>query len=411
MINFEALPRPAAKRIAVRVTPAAERALRNGHPWVFEGAIREQSHAGQPGDLAVIFDGKRRFMAIGLYDPESPIRVRVLQHRQQATINADWFLAKLQTAAAIRQPLTTRQTNGYRLVHGENDGLPGLIVDRYAGTLVLKLYTVAWLPHLRDVLAGLPSAQPYDRLVLRLSRNMATGAAEVGLFDGQILQGADLAEPVIFQENGLRFQADVLHGHKTGFFFDQRDNRAQVGELAGDRRVLDVFAYSGGFSVYAAAGGATHVTSLDVSAPALEDAKANMALNRSNPRIRKGQHHTLVADAFDGLAELAAAKRTFDLVIVDPPSFAKRQAEVNRAVNAYTRLTKLALDVVARDGLVALASCSSRVTPDDFFRTVTQVARQHGRPLEEIKRTGHALDHPVGFSDGEYLKCLFARVK
>src|SRR5690606_3278890 len=140
-MNLDFLPRPSDKRIALRVTPAAERALRSGHPWVFDQAIRKQSHAGQPGDLAVVFDSKRRFLAIGLYDPDSPIRVRVLQQRQPATIDRDWFAARLRAAALIRQPLPAQQTDGYRLAHGENDGLPGLVIDRYAGTLVLKLYT------------------------------------------------------------------------------------------------------------------------------------------------------------------------------------------------------------------------------------------------------------------------------
>jgi 23S rRNA (cytosine1962-C5)-methyltransferase len=281
MTPLDALPRASDRRIALQVTPAAERALRGGHPWVFDQAIVKQSHAGQPGDLAVIFDGKRRFLAIGLYDPDSPIRVRVLQHRQPATIDRAWFAGRLQAAAAIRQPLVAQHTTGYRLVHGENDGLPGLIAGRYADTLVVKLYTAAWLPHLRDVVAGLHTVQPFERLVLRLSRNTAASAAPYGLSDGQTLIGDDPGGPVIFQENGLFFAADVVKGHKTGFFFDQRDNRAEVRARAAGRRVLDVFAYSGGFSVYAAAGGATEVTSLDISAPALADAAANFALNRA----------------------------------------------------------------------------------------------------------------------------------
>ena len=160
MLNLDALPRPSAKRIALYVTPAAERALRSGHPWVFDQAIRSQSHTGQPGDLAVIFDARRRFLAIGLYDPRSPIRVRVLQHHTPAAIDRAWFTERLRAAANIREPLPATGTDGYRLVHGENDGLPGLVVDRYAGTLVLKLYTAAWLPHLADILAALADVQP-----------------------------------------------------------------------------------------------------------------------------------------------------------------------------------------------------------------------------------------------------------
>jgi 23S rRNA (cytosine1962-C5)-methyltransferase len=276
-----------------------------------------------------------------------------------------------------------------------------------ADTLVLKLYTAAWLPHLRDVVAGLQTVQPFERLVLRLSRNMS--AAPYGLRDGQTLIGENPGGPVIFQENGLVFAADVVRGHKTGFFFDQRENRAEVRARAAERRVLDVFAYSGGFSVYAAAGGATEVTSLDISAPALADAAANFALNQANANVRAAQHITLVDDAFSGLERLHAAGQTFDMVIVDPPAFAKSAAEVTRASAAYARLTRLALNVLAReDSVLVMASCSSRVTPTEFFSTVERTAADMGRSFTDVKHTGHALDHPIGFAEGEYLKCLFA---
>jgi 23S rRNA (cytosine1962-C5)-methyltransferase len=401
---FDSLPQPADKRIALHVKPAAERALRNGHPWVFDQAIRKQSHDGQPGDLAVIFDSKRRFLAIGLYDPDSPIRVKVLQHRQSAQIDGAWFAERLRAAADMRQPLSNQGTDGYRLIHGENDGLPGLILDRYADTLVLKLYTAAWLPHLRDIIPHLPAIQPFERLVLRLSRSLENAAH--GLHDGQIVIGDELNEPVIFQENGLRFAADVIHGHKTGFFFDQRDNRAEARKLSAGRRVLDAFAYSGGFSVYAAAGGAKSVTSLDVSQPALDSALANFALNGANVGAIK--HTIMVDDAFAGLERLHANGQTFDMVIVDPPSFAKSAGEVERALAAYARLTRLALNVLEAGGVFVMASCSSRVSPDDFFSTVIHASRDAGRRLTEIKRASHALDHPIGFPEGEYLKCLFA---
>ena len=407
MSTLNQLPHISDKRIAIHVTPAAERALRSGHPWLFYQGIRKQSHAGQSGDLAVVFDAERRFLAIGLYDPDSPIRVKVLQHRQQATIDSAWFTERLHAAAAIRERLDTPQNNGYRLVHGESDGLPGLIVDRYADTLLLKVYTAAWLPHLRDVIAGLEVVQPFERLVLRVSRNVETVTARYGLHDGAILIGDALEGPVQFLENGLHFAADVVHGHKTGFFFDQRENRARVRERSAGRRVLDMFAYSGGFSVYAAAGGAKSVTSVDVSAPALEAAAANVALNRK-AASRHFHHDVVVEDAFACLERMCSDGQTFDMVIVDPPSFAKRATEVERALAAYARLARLALDVLEPGGVLVMASCSSRVTPDAFFQTVFDAARDAGRRLSDVERTGHALDHPITFPEGEYLKCLFA---
>jgi 23S rRNA (cytosine1962-C5)-methyltransferase len=216
---------------------------------------------------------------------------------------------------------------------------------------------------------------------------------------------------VPFTENGLRFEADVLRGQKTGFFFDQRDNRARVGKLAAGRRTLNVFAYSGGFSLYAAQGGAPEVLSLDASVPALAAAERNFALNRDLPAVAACRHTVLAADAFEALVELRGRGERFGLVIVDPPALAKRENEVERAVLAYARLTGLALGVLAPGGTLVMASCSSRVTAERFIATVNRAAQQAGRPLHEIERTGHALDHPVRFPEGGYLKCLFATAR
>lgn len=402
------LPRLSDRRIALHVTPAAEKSLRSGHPWLYESSIVKQSHAGQPGDLAVIYDKKNRFLAVGLYDPISPIRVKILQAGRQAHINQEWFYEQLSEAADVREPLLSTQTDGYRLVHGENDGLPGLIVDCYADTLVVKIYTAAWLPHLHDVLAALIELETPERIVLRLSRMLQNES--IGLRDGQIVYGASLSQPIIFRENGLKFAADVVQGHKTGFFFDQRENRQLVAKHAAGKSVLDVFAYSGGFSVYAASGGAKNILSLDVSAPALAAAQHNMQLNRDNPAVAQAQHKILAADAFEGMAQLHRERRRFEMVIVDPPSFAKSSAEFDRALSSYARLVKLALPLVQRGGILVMASCSSHIPADAFFRTITDAAGQQGRPLREIARTGHALDHPIGFPEGAYLKCLFASV-
>jgi 23S rRNA (cytosine1962-C5)-methyltransferase len=407
------IPAPAARRIALRVTPEAERALRQGHPWLFDRAIRQQSNDGQPGDLAVIFDRKGRFLAVGLYDPRSSLRVRILAHGEPAAIDRDWFTARLAAAAAVRAPLLQQPaqalTTGYRLVHGENDGLPGLVIDRYERTFVLKLYTPAWIPHLRDVLAALASVSPADRLVVRLGRAMQGQPDDLhGLSDGQVLSGPPLDGPVLFWENGLCFEADPVRGQKTGFFLDQRDNRARVEKLAAGKTVLNLFAYTGGFSVYAARGGARRVISVDTSAPALEAAKRNWALNRSFPGVAAAFHEAVVEDAFEWLARMGNGGRRFGLVIVDPPAFAQEQAQVTAALAAYERLTRLALDVLQPGGTLVQASCSTRVDADSFFAAIHRAAARAGRPLRELERTGHALDHPIAFKEGAYLKCLFA---
>ena len=191
------IPPPSGQRLALRVTPAAQRALRQGHPWLFEQAVTDQRQQGQPGDLAVIFDDQRRFLAIGLYDPTSVIRVRILHRGAPAVINQAWFAAQLAAAAARRADLPAQGTTGYRLVHGENDGLPGLVIDRYDTILVLKLYTVAWIPHLPTVLAALAGVMTAQGVVLRLSRELRREPALLyGLQDGMALAG-DLADPAV----------------------------------------------------------------------------------------------------------------------------------------------------------------------------------------------------------------------
>jgi 23S rRNA (cytosine1962-C5)-methyltransferase len=405
--SLSQLPGPSAKRIALRISAPAERALRQGHPWVFDQSITEQSHTGAAGDLAVIFDDQRRFLAIGLYDPTSSIRMRILQSREPAAIRADWFRAKLVSAMSVRAPLEETNTTGYRLVHGENDGLPGLVLDRYADTFVLKLYTPAWIPHLKEFCDALAQVSPANHLILRLSRALQKQTDLLhGLSDGMTLSRLTPPSLLLFRENGLTFESDPIHGQKTGFFLDQRDNRARVEKLSKDKSVLNIFAYTGGFSVYAARGGARQIVSVDISAVALEAALRNMAHNKLTV-----PHETIAEDAFEVLARMESQKRLFDVVILDPPMFAQSEKQVEGALSAYRKLTHLGLGVLRPGGTLAQASCSSRVDAESFFESVHRSAREAGRGLTEIERTGHALDHPIRFAEGAYLKCLFATVR
>ncbi|MEM8863863.1 MAG: class I SAM-dependent rRNA methyltransferase, partial [Chloroflexota bacterium] len=348
----------------------------------------------------------RKFLSVGLYDPDSPIRVKILASGKPTKINDEWFLDQLQAAADKRSHLTETGTNGYRLVYGEGDFLPGLIIDKYDQTLVIKIYSAAWFPHLRSILVGLEAVMPAERWVLRLSRNVQAGETW-GLTDGMMLKGELPSGPIPFTENGLNFAADVIHGHKTGFFFDHRDNRQRVGKLAKNKHVLDVFAYTGGFSLFAAAGGAKSVMSLDISQPALEAAGANFALNQDRPEVANCRHETVASDAFPALEDLAKSGRKFDLIVVDPPSFAKSKDEVDGAIKAYDRLTELALNVLGEQGLLVMASCSSRVSAELFFDTVINAAEELERPLWEQFKSQHAADHPLRdeFPEGAYLKC------
>ncbi len=397
-------PSPSEKRIALHITPAAERAIKSGHPWLFENAIRSQSHLGKMGDLAVVFDKKRKFLGIGLYDPDSIIRVRLLQVLKPATVGQPFFEEKLRAANQRRVPLrgAKKKTTGYRLLHGENDGMPGVIIDRYAETAVIKLYTPAWIPHLRDLLGALEKISPAERVVLRLSDRLKEN--EYNLHDGMILFGKEINTPIIFHENGLKFEVDPIRGQKTGFFLDQRENRARVEKLAEGKSVLNVFSYTGGFSVYAARGGAKEVVSLDASKPAIDAATRNFALNFENKSLHKG----IVGDAFEIMTQMRKNNRLFDMVIIDPPSFAHKKSQTEGAILAYKKLTRLGLGILAPKGIFVQASCSSRVDTELFFDTIHLTARQIKRPLREIERSSHALDHPIGFAEGEYLKCLFA---
>ncbi|MCP5094701.1 MAG: class I SAM-dependent rRNA methyltransferase, partial [Chloroflexi bacterium] len=349
-----------------------------------------------------------RYMAVGLYDPQSPIRVRVLQHGKSAEIGLDWFRERLKTAVSIRQPLHKTDTNAYRLVHGANDGFEGVVIDRYDKTVVVKLYSAAWVVHLQPLLTALTQIIDIEHIVLRLSRGVAKQTdALYGLQNGDLLLGDRADGLVTYRENGLTFVADVVNGQKTGAFLDQRDNRARVEAFSEGASVLNVFSYTGGFSLYAARGGATDVVSLDLSKPALAMARDNFELNRSHPAIARANHTLLAGDAFQEMANLRQQKRQFDVVIIDPPSFAQNQSQISRALSAYKRLVRLGLGVLAPGGTLVMASCSSRITADDFFEVVHEAAREGKRPLIEIERTSHALDHPIGFKEGAYLKCLF----
>ncbi|HEX3988543.1 MAG TPA: class I SAM-dependent methyltransferase [Verrucomicrobiae bacterium] len=384
----------------MRVTAVAESMVRGGHPWVFSNSVREQNRPGEAGEFAVIFDRQDKFLAIGLFDPESPIRVRILHTGKPCAIDAVWWRTRAEVAIAQRNGLFDSATTGYRLINGESDGWPGLVLDRYDDTLVLKIYTAAWLPRVQktaDLLSG------KSRLVLRLSRNIQEQAARVGFQDGQILRGAPLDGTVTFLENGLRFEADVLRGQKTGFFLDQRENRRKAGALSGGRRVLNLFSYTGGFSLYAAAGGADSVLSLDISEHALSGARRNFALNQNHPAVTRCQHEIVQADAFKWLA--AKPNQEFDMIVLDPPSLAKRESERAAAIGAYGKLIEGALLRLAPKGVLIAASCSAHVSADDFFA----LTRKLTPDLDEMEATRHPADHPATFPEAEYLKCIYLR--
>ncbi|HEY6170374.1 MAG TPA: class I SAM-dependent methyltransferase [Verrucomicrobiae bacterium] len=401
-------PVKSAGRLRLHVTAAAERNLRAGHPWLFSDSIREQSRVGELGELAVIYDRDDKFLAIGLFDPDSPLRARMLHTGKPLTLDAAWWQQRLRAALDRRTGLFDAQTTGYRLIHGENDGWPGLVLDRYGDTLVLKLYTAAWLPRLDEIVALIAEMLKPTRLVLRLSRNIQTVARErFNRNDGEIITGPPLTGPVNFLETGIAFEAEVQRGQKTGFFLDQRENRRLVETLARGRDVLNAFSFSGGFSLYAARGGAKSVTDLDISPHALEGARRNFALNQRIAAVATCRHEQVQADAFEWLAQRPS--RQFDLIILDPPSLAKREAERARAIQAYRNANADAIRWLAPGGILVTASCSAHVTNEEFFGAVRQAARDSARKFTELQTTAHPPDHPAGFPEAHYLKTIYLR--
>ena len=412
-----------APRLKLTITATAETIVRGGHPWVYSDSVRTQSREAQAGELAVIYDRKDKFLAVGLFDPDSPIRVRVLHASKPATLDDAWWQARLRSALARREGIADAQTNGLRLINGESDGWPGLVLDRYDTMLVLKLYTAAWLPWLGRVKSLICDALEPERVVLRLSRNIQAVADNVrrqtpetsnpplhvgGYKDGQIIHGPALEGVVTFLETGIRFESDVLRGQKTGFFLDQRENRRRVETFAAGADVLNAFSFSGGFSLYAARGGAKHVTDLDISSHALAAAERNFKLNLAHPAVSQCNHNAIQADAFDWIERAKPAQ--FNVVILDPPSLAKREAERAGAIQAYGRLAANGIRLLRPRGVLVAASCSAHVSAEEFCRTVRNAARNSGRLCEELGTALHAPDHPATFAEAQYLKCIYLRL-
>ncbi|QXP59184.1 class I SAM-dependent rRNA methyltransferase [Olleya sp. HaHaR_3_96] len=406
MIISEAIPSNLkSKRLAVKLTSNGEQYVHQGHPWVFSDSIVKINNDANTGDLAIIF-GKRRnaMIGIGLYDANSPIQLKMIYNdTASVVIDAEFFKQKIQTAYTKRLPLLETNTNSYRLLFGENDGFPSLIADVYADVLVVKLYSEIWLPYIHSILESLISISKCKTVVIRLSRGLQQSKTHQ-LKDGAVVYGTLENEVVQFVEHGVNFSANVIKGHKTGYFLDHRDNRRQVGLFSNGKTVLDVFSYAGGFSVHALANGATEVTSLDISAQALEIAKQNGELNTYS-----GVHHTIADDAFKALKHLVKKGVVFDVVVIDPPSFAKQQTEIDLAKKKYAQLAQLGEQLTAKNGLLVLASCSSRVTAQAFYDINIATLSSTKRTFKTIKNTQHDTDHPIGFPEGAYLKCGYYR--
>ena len=347
---------------------------------------------------------------MGLYDPGDDIAVRVLHWGGPLNVDEELVRMRLDAALRRREPLVERgDTTGYRMVFGESDALPGLVLDRYGQTVVVKLYTAVWFRFLPTLLEWLRGWDERVCVVLRLSRLVKEAAGASGnLKDGAVLVGALPASGRVgFVEYGVSFECDPVAGQKTGFFLDQRENRVLVGRKSAGATVLNLFSYSGGFSVHAAVGGATEVTSVDIAPAAMRDCDRHMRLNAG--LIARCRHHGVVADVFEYLE--SQRDRRWDVVVVDPPSFAHGAGQKERALVSYRNLAQMSARVVSDGGLLVLASCSRPIRRPEFMQACDEGLERSRRRLDLEELRGHALDHPADFAPLEYLKCAYYRAR
>jgi len=393
----------------LHLLPGKDRSLALRHPWIFAGAVDRLSGRARPGDTVEVLAASGRPLARAAWSPQSKIRARVWTFDPEESVDDAFFKRRVQACLERRRAIPDlRDEAGLRLVHGESDGLPGLIADCYGDTVVVQL-TAAGSDKWRSAIVGaLRQATGCERIYERSDSDVRRleGLAPVS---GWILGCASGDMPHI-SEYGVRMKVDVVSGHKTGFYLDQRDNRRLARELAGGRTTLNCFCYTGGFSLQALAGGARSVLSIDSSGPALARARDNLVLNPQLPAERAEWRE---ADVFAELRELKNADRRFDLIILDPPKFAPSALHAERAARAYRDINVFAFRLLNPSGLLMTYSCSGGISSELFRQIVGEAALAAGREARILRRLSAPADHPVAlaFSEGEYLKGLLCQVE
>ena len=393
--------------------PGRDKSVKRRHPWIFSGAVERVDGAPANGETVLVKSAEGQILALAAWSATSQIRARVWSFNPGIAIDRSFFETKLKKAIQSRATLpAARHTNALRLVHGESDGLPGLVVDRYDDVLVVQFLS-AGAEHWREaILDALVAATGCEAIYERSDAEVRTleglapraGWARTAGAEPPAVRGNREATRCLIIEHGLNFRVDVEAGQKTGFFLDQRENRQRVRALAEGREVLDAFCYTGGFSLAALAGGAKHVTAVESSAPALEVAKENVNANSMDfSKISFEQ-----ADVFAYQRLLRDRGKGFGLVVLDPPKFAPTAALVKNAARAYKDINLLALKLLEPGGLLATFSCSGGVSAELFQSIVAGAAADAGVDAKIIERFGAAADHPVGlnFPEGDYLKGL-----
>ncbi len=398
-------PPPAAagdSRAQVVLRRGRARPLWFGHPWVYGNAVDRLDGSAEPGDIVGVTDHDRRFIGRGIWNPRSQIPVRLLT-RTDEPVDRAFFQTRFEQARArrTRVGLPAEATTAYRLINSEGDDLPGLVVDVFGETAVVQVTTLG-LAMRRELLFEVLGEVLAPETIFEVA---AASYAEVEGFQAQsrVVRGRG-ASNVPCREDGLTLEAEPLVGQKTGMFLDQRPNRIRVGQLARGARVLDAYSYAGGFALQAARGGADEVIAVDSSARAVARIEAHAAANRLSVRA-------VEADVFRFLE--TATPRSFDLVVLDPPKFARARKDLDAARKGYERLNALALNACAPGAVLVTCSCSQNVSATDFERIVAAGAKQAGRAVRILERAGPGADHPLppGFEEGQYLKVLFTHVE
>ena len=386
---------------SIRLRPGKERSLQRQHPWIFESAIARGG--ADSGETVRVESSEGQFLAWAAFSPSSKIRARVWSFDEQQRIDASFFIAACANAVRARSRFDI-QSNGVRLVHGESDGLPGLIVDRYADTLVAQ-FTSSGVERWKDVISdALLAATGLSKLY---ERSDASSRALEGLPEATGWLRGQGEVDLVLQEHSWQLAVNIAEGHKTGFYLDQRDSRKRFFDYCQRlkfERVLNCYCYTGGFTVAGLQGGAAHVTSIDSSGPALAKAAANVALNGLAPE----RASFMDADVNASLRQFAEQGRTFDAIVLDPPKFAPTVAHAERAARAYKDINRLAFKLLEPGGVLFTYSCSGGISADLFHKIVASAGCDAGVDGFIHERMGGAPDHPmtIHFPEGEYLKGL-----
>ncbi len=388
--------------------PRREKSLRNRHPWIFSGAVARVEGAPAAGETVDILSADGRWLARGAFSPASQIRARVWTFERAETVDAAFFDRRLERAVALRRPvLETGRTNACRLVWAESDGLPGLIVDRYDRWLVVQFLTAGSDRWKRVVVDGLRRLLPDIEGVVERSDAEVRRKEGLPMTSGPLVGEAPRGT-VEIRENGCRYRVDIAAGHKTGFYLDQRDNRARLADYARGMRMLNAFAYTGGFAVAALKAGARHVVNVDTSAAALDLAGQNLALNDLDPQSVE----YICGDVFQWLRRYRDDGRCFDLIVLDPPKFVTSRGDLIRASRGYKDINRLAFELLDPGGTLFTFSCSGLLGRDLFQKIVADAALDAGRPAVILHWLTQSADHPtaLNFPEGSYLKGLVCRV-